>query len=216
MTIRRFFSTTDVQIACMADFLDALDPLTRSQEIRSLGRTEQAALFEAAAGFRPVELNDFVPDGTAPLEEIVHHGRNSLPLLSRFEKRFCRPEERAEELWGYNEFSLKRIVGPGYFIARRRSETEVVIDYTEVPPTRPQSWPRIVPNSVGLGRFVYQGLRDTIRGVSRHVTIGRAARGGRPLDNWFVLCRAVEPDTTGTSGRMARRRTGPSIRSDTC
>jgi hypothetical protein len=32
-------------------------------------------------------------------------------------------------------------------------------------------------------------MRDFLRGVSRHVSIGRATRGGKPLDNWFVLCR---------------------------
>jgi hypothetical protein len=28
-----------------------------------------------------------------------------------------------------------------------------------------------------------------VRAVSRHVSIGRAWRGARKLDNWFVLCR---------------------------
>jgi hypothetical protein len=28
-----------------------------------------------------------------------------------------------------------------------------------------------------------------VRGVSKHVSIGRAWRGTRVLDNWFVLCR---------------------------
>jgi hypothetical protein len=30
---------------------------------------------------------------------------------------------------------------------------------------------------------------DTLRRVSEHVTIGSAARGGKDLGSWFVLCR---------------------------
>jgi hypothetical protein len=30
---------------------------------------------------------------------------------------------------------------------------------------------------------------DVMRGVSTHVSIGRARRGGKMSDNWFVLCR---------------------------
>jgi hypothetical protein len=39
-----------------------------------------------------------------------------------------------------------------------------------------------------LSRFICTG-RDFMRGVSQHVTIGRATREGKPMDNWFVLCR---------------------------
>jgi hypothetical protein len=30
---------------------------------------------------------------------------------------------------------------------------------------------------------------DTLRRVSEHVTIGSAARNGRDLGSWFILCR---------------------------
>ena len=40
-----------------------------------------------------------------------------------------------------------------------------------------------------LARFIYHRTRDFMRGVSEHVTIGRATREGKPMDNWFVLCR---------------------------
>ena len=40
-----------------------------------------------------------------------------------------------------------------------------------------------------LGRFVYAGMIDIMRGVSTHVTIGRALKGGKFMDAWFVLCR---------------------------
>ena len=32
-------------------------------------------------------------------------------------------------------------------------------------------------------------LLDALRGVSKHVSIGRAIRNGKVQDNWFVLCR---------------------------
>ena len=36
---------------------------------------------------------------------------------------------------------------------------------------------------------VYGGTQDVLRGVSEHVAVGRAFKGGKPMDNWFVLCR---------------------------
>ena len=189
MAIHDFFLGETVDLAGLADFLDHLDSPTRTREVRSLGAREQARLFDAAEGFRPVHLADFVAAGTTPLSEVIHHGRNSLPAFCFFEKRFCIPEASRDELWGYNEQALKALTGPGYFIARQASEIEVVIDYCEVPPAKPASWPKILPNNARLSRFIYYRTRDFMRGVSRHVTIGRATRDGKPLNNWFVLCR---------------------------
>ena len=30
---------------------------------------------------------------------------------------------------------------------------------------------------------------DYLRKVSDHVSIGRAVKGGKAMDNWFLLCR---------------------------
>ena len=49
--------------------------------------------------------------------------------------------------------------------------------------------PAILPNDARLSRFVFNQTKDLVRGVSKHVSIGRASRGTRQLDNWFVLCR---------------------------
>jgi hypothetical protein len=189
MTIHDFFVHNSVDLPALASFLDQLEPPARRRQVRSLSPSQQAALFEAAAGFRPVRLTDFVPAGTRPLQEIIHYGRNSLPVFRFFEKRFCLPEAPRDELWGYNEWPFRALTGPGYFIARQASEFEVVIDYYVVPPAKPASWPPILPNSARLSRFVYYQTRDFMRGVSQHVTIGRATREGKPLDNWFVLGR---------------------------
>ena len=71
-------------------------------------------------------------------------------------------------------------------------ETERALDYLRVPPERPEHWPAILPNSARLSRFVYNGTRDILRGVSKHVTIGQAMKGGKPMSAWFVLCRDDE------------------------
>jgi hypothetical protein len=193
-TIHDFISGTNVDLPTLTIFLDSLDTDERVREVRSLTASEQALLFESVTGFHAVNLTDFVPEGTPLLQEVIHYGRNSLPTLRFFEKRFCMPETQPNELWGYNKHILKPLIGPGYFIVRQHSASEVMIDYTEIPPSKPASWPRVVPNSARLGRYVYDGLRDIMRGVSKHVTIGRATRQGQPVDSWFVLCRA-EPQT---------------------
>jgi hypothetical protein len=36
---------------------------------------------------------------------------------------------------------------------------------------------------------VYGFMVDTLRGVSEHVTIGCAARKGKEIGSWFILCR---------------------------
>jgi hypothetical protein len=70
---------------------------------------------------------------------------------------------------------------------------EVVFDYARLPPAKPDTWPAIRSNDAMRGRFVYGGgMHDVVRGVSDHVSIGRAFRRGKPLANWFVLCR-IDP-----------------------
>ncbi|MGH7857262.1 MAG: hypothetical protein ACREQY_08000 [Candidatus Binatia bacterium] len=192
MLVHGFFAGGRVDLEGLSRFLDDLSPGARVLEARSLTPKEQAMLFDAAAGFRPLTLDDFVAPAVAPLREVIHYGRNSLPVFRIFEKRFCRPDAAgARELWGYNEQAFKAFTGPGYFVARQENEREVMIDYCEVPPSKPDGWPTILPNSARLSRFIYYRTRDLMRGVSRHVTIGRATREGKPMDNWFVLCRGA-------------------------
>jgi hypothetical protein len=80
--------------------------------------------------------------------------------------------------------------GPGYFVAREDpARPEVLIDYREIPAEQPAGWPGLRSNERGLSRFVYGFMVDTLRRVSEHVTIGSAARNGRDLGSWFILCR---------------------------
>ena len=82
------------------------------------------------------------------------------------------------------------LTGPGYFVAREDPDRpEVWIDYNRLPPEHPAGWPETRRNDRGPARLVYGFMVDTLRRVSEHVTIGSAARKGRDLGSWFVLCR---------------------------
>lgn len=175
--------------------LDSLTSSVRIAESRALSGRAQARLFEAAQGYRPIGLADFVPADAAPLSEVPHFGRNSLLAFTHFAKVFCRPDGNVkDELWGYNRNPLQLIetvVGPGYYVAYPYSAPgEVLVDYLRVPPRKPRHWPPILSNSARLSKVVYNGTQDILRGVSTHVSIGRASRKGKIMDNWFVLCRA--------------------------
>lgn len=192
MSVHSFFKTGDkVDIHGLSEYLDRLGPASRVKAARELTAREQARLFEAARGFRPLAVHHFVPESVPPMTQVIHFGRNSLPLFRIFEKRFCRPggEFASIHLWGYNEQPFKAVTGPGYFTVRQENGDEVVIDYLQVPPFRPDGWPAILPNSARLSRFIYYQTRDVMRGVSEHVSVGRATRNDRQMDNWFVLCR---------------------------
>jgi hypothetical protein len=178
----------------VAAFLDALPSAERIAAVRTLGRSEQRRLYRAVDGFLPLRLADLVAPGRADLETVRHFGRNTLPAFRLFEKRFCRPPDadahKPAELWGFNFQALSFATGPGYFIAREDpGRPEVWVDYTAVPDSHPEGWPEVRRNEVGLSRFVYGHMVDTLRRVSEHVTIGSAARKGRELGSWFVLAR---------------------------
>jgi hypothetical protein len=178
----------------IAGFLDGLPSPERIAAVRSLGRSDQRRLYRAVDGFLPLRLADLVPPASADLETVRHFGRNTLPAFRLFEKRFCRPRgadaRKPGELWGFNFQTLSFATGPGYFVAREDpSRPEVWVDYTEVPKGHPEGWPEVRRNEVGLSRFVYGHMVDTLRRVSEHVTIGSAARKGRELGSWFVLAR---------------------------
>ncbi len=178
----------------IARFLDDLSHAERVEAIRAMGRGEQRTLNEAVDGFGSIRLSGLVVPSVDDLVEVRHFGKNSLPMFTHFEKRFCRPRDadrdRPTELYGYNHQALSGVTGPGYFVAREDpNRAEVFIDYRELPVESPPAWPRIHNNEAGLGRFVYGFMVDTLRRVSEHVTIGSAARHGKELGSWFLLCR---------------------------
>lgn len=178
----------------IADLLDVLGNEERLEVLRTLGAADQRRLWNVVEGFRPVRLTDLVPDKVGALVAVRHHGRNSLPLFSNFEKRFYRQEDAAPadpaELGGANFQSLSPLTGPGYFVASNDpNRPEVLIDYRRLPTRAPAGWPPIRDNEHGPSRLVYGFMVDTLRRVSEHVTIGSAARNGREMGAFFVLCR---------------------------
>lgn len=176
----------------LAEVLDGLGHRARVTTIRTWERDLMVKLYEAADGFKKLDLDHFVPADKAPLTEVIHYGKNSLPAFNIFEKRFAKPadESKKDSLLGYNQQNLIWAIGPGYFELRKAAKDgEIDIDYTKIPSEKVASWPAISPNKVKLGRFVYDGMIDVMRGVSTHVSIGRATKGGKNMDAWFVLCR---------------------------
>lgn len=191
---KRLLSESSFEPSRIAAFLDGLSHAERVAAIRSLGGRQQRNLYRGVDGFKPVTLEDLVPKRVDDLCTVRHHGKNSLPVFTNFEKRFFRPHPAAEngdaELYGFNFQALSPVTGPGYFTAREvRGRPEVAVDYNEVPRECPQGWPQIQSNRRGVSRLVFGSLIDTLRGVSDHVTIGSAARNGKDLGNWFILCR---------------------------
>ncbi len=172
--------------------LDELGHGARVWATRQWSRGTQARLWEAAKGFRPVTLDDYVPANVPPLVEVRTWGKNTLPAHTHFQKRFCKPSDPAKDrLIGFNFQSLSGFTGPGYYVAHPAQDAgEVDIDYTMVPKEKPDAWPPIQPNSARLGRFVYYGMIDVMHGISSHVSIGRARKKKNEwMDAWFVLVR---------------------------
>ena len=175
---------------------EAAGPAEQIAITEAIDRAGQERLWELAAG-RTVRLDELVPPGFEPLHPVIFHGKNSLPAVSRFQKRFCRPPPGTPgcELWGFNFQPLRWLVpltGPGYFVAYEVENQlgTIAIDYRRVPTARPADWPPIVDNSFRLSRFIYHGTVDYLRRISDHLLIGRATRGGTTeLPNWFLLCR---------------------------
>ncbi len=165
---------------------EKLDQTTTNERvdwIHSLGKSEQKQLFEMAKGaLSPAHFHG--EEG----EVVIHEGRNSLPLFTRFQKRVCLQGSQAQ---GYNENNIRWLVGPGHFLVRPSEDTEgeIWLDYYWVAESAPPEFPEACDNKKGLSRLVYADMIDVMRGVSQHVTIGRAVRGGKHTENYFVLCR---------------------------
>lgn len=178
--------------SALAAHLDAATEQQRLEQTLGLTSRQQAKLFEVVDRALPFALEDLTPSKGA-LEGVAHEGRNSLPAFRYFAKVFCVPDTGSTERWGYNRNPpfIQSTVGPGYFVAVQHGPNEVLIDYTLTPPRKPEAWPAIAHKYTKLSRFVFFGTQDVLRRVSEHVSIGRARRAGRWMDNWFVLCRTA-------------------------
>lgn len=188
--INAFLRADSIDLDGLEAALDAADHQTRLAATREWSGKLQSKLFEATEG-RAVTAAQVLP--TDELErEVIHHGTNTLPAFRQFQKRFCWVETgQGRQIIGYNHNSglVMTTVGPGYYVAYEDPDgPEFVVDYHQLPTTSPDFWPPIIKNTSRLGILVYAGMRDRLRRVSDHVTIGRAYKK-KPMNSWFSLVR---------------------------
>lgn len=173
----------------IAAHLDALAPYSRVDQVTAVGGNLIGRLYDAAAGNAPLDVEFLVPrkeTGT-----VIFEGRNSLPMFTRFQKRFARV---GEVVIGYNHQTMSVVTGPGYFVARPPTEgeahpDELFFDYTMDPPRsgKPVDWPTWKPNTAGLSRAVYAHMKDYCRRVANGVLVGKAYKNGVAQGAYFTL-----------------------------
>jgi hypothetical protein len=181
-----------IDLQRLGEILDGLGHEGRVHATMTWTKKQKEAIFEAAKGFRPLDLDFLVPSSVGNLVEVVHEGHNTLPMFSHFQKRFVKLEGEDFAVAGYNKQSMQAFTGPGYFVVTKGEgdhEGELVIDYTKVPRNKPPSWPEIRKNEGGIAGIVNGGMVDYLRGISSHVSIGAAYKDGKPRHQWFTLVR---------------------------
>ncbi len=182
-----------VDVERLREALSDSDERARVEAVRQLTKRDMAALWEGAEG-AVVTAEDFVPAGAALGVEVIHEGKNSLPVASCFQKRFTPAAGRPGVVYGYNHnwFNFTT-AGPGFFVGHHdAARGEFGLDYYQIPPADaplPAPWPAIRRNDFGLSTFIYARMIDYMRKVAEGVTIGRAWRAAERTDNYFVLAR---------------------------
>ncbi|MBK7579976.1 MAG: hypothetical protein IPI67_07185 [Myxococcales bacterium] len=173
--------------------LDRMDHKSRLYTTESATKEDMVALWELMKE-QPVDADHFVPSGVDAMKEVIHHGKNTLPAFTHFQKRFCRADDDSGDVYGYNFGSTLWLTGPGYFVAHAAKDekdppSEYLVDYTRIPPKKPDAWPDIRDNEGGISALVYGRMKDYMRKVSDHVSIGKAYKQGKAIGAYFMLCR---------------------------
>lgn len=161
-------------LTSLSKALDACSHEQRMAWVYRLDEPEQRVLYDLALG-----QNLSVDDLTAGEKQVVvHAGRNGLALFNRFEKHIAL---LGDEVVGYNNnddiagpfsFLLKRLIGPGHFIAYNGPDSDVWIDYRRIPTRRHPAFPPLIDNDHGTRALVFGNMVDKLRRVSTHVCIG--------------------------------------------
>ena len=187
-TLRELLDQPATTLADLQAHIASLDGKARIAECRKLGKRQQARLFELARDGGPLGPEDMVP--AAGGEPVPWFGKNTLPAFTHFEKHFRRHEGQIVG-FNHNPGVVTMVTGPGYYVCRVDDSrpNDLLIDYTKIPDAAPAGWPRVKKNSAGLSRFVYGNMYDYCRRVSDTVVIGAATRLGKPIGQYFVLCR---------------------------
>lgn len=173
-------------------FLDGLSPAARLEQVLSITGAGVGRLYHAVADAPALSLEEFFPQSVNGT--LIYEGRNSLPMFTRFQKRFARAP--SGEIVGYNHQTMSVVTGPGYFITKAPSGQgehgkEILFDYTERPTFFPEGWPAFKPNESGLSRFVYRNMKDYVRRVARGVVVGKAYELDVDKHAYFSLTRST-------------------------
>jgi hypothetical protein len=183
-------ASTPIDLHAVTAHLDGLDPEQRIDEVRQVPGSQQKRLFAASKGWRVLDFAYYVPTEKPERQFVRHLGKNSLPVFSHFEKRFARPTHESKVLWGFNHGPTMALIGPGHFIMREGpGEGELHVDYYSLPSERLDGAPPLKANDKGISNLVYGNMIDVLRGVSEHVSVGRAIKHGKETPNYFLLCR---------------------------
>jgi len=179
-----------IDLEAVTAHLNELDADQRVKEVREVPGSQQKRLFAAAQGWRALSFEYYVPRAKPEREFVRHLGKNSLPVFSHFEKRFARPDNESSVLWGFNHGPTMALIGPGHFVMREGPGAgELHVDYYSIPTERLNGAPPLKANDKGISNLVYGNMIDVLRGVSEHVSIGRAIKHGKETPNYFLLCR---------------------------
>ena len=180
------------QVPSLEALAPVLENLTHGERLAwayGLDEREQLALYALAEG-RELHVDALV--GQAG-DVLVFPGRNGLPAFNRFQKRFAR---LGGEVVGYNHndtlggplnFIVRRLIGPGHFVAYDGPDGDGVwIDYRRIPGERHPAFPPLVDNDHGVRALVFGNMVDVLREASPHVLIGNAYKDKGPASTWLA------------------------------
>jgi len=199
-TLKELVSRPSPDAGEIASFLDGLTLGDRIAAVRTLSGTAlQGALWKAAAGAPRVSTDEMVPPDYPVLRPAIFHGKNSLPAFTEFQKICFRPDDAsaASVAWGYNETSIRGLIGPGYYVLHDTPDAPLggaAFDYTRIPLKGLPAWPEVRTNNAGLSRFIYANMLDYMRRVASGVFIGSAVKGGREMNSYFIVVRELLAD----------------------
>ncbi len=179
----------------IAAFMNELSPRERVEQALGITGKRVGKLFHAVDGGPQLTIQHFVPDSTAAGRTVIFEGRNSLPMFTRFQKRFARVE--SGQVVGYNHQTMAFATGPGFFVVKEgqpeaRVHKELYLDYTDVPKEVPTGWPRFQSNTAGLSLLVYANMKDYMREIATNIYIGAAYKRGKDQGQYFILARQGE------------------------
>ncbi len=171
----------------ISSFLDGLSSGERLAEVLSVTGKRVGKLYDAVADGPPMRIEEFFPASVPDGKVLIYEGRNSLPMFSRFQKRFCR---KGSDIVGYNHQTMSFVTGPGWFVLEDGDAShpnELLFNYTKTPPHFPPEFPAYKPNEKGFSSMVYGGMKDYCRRVARGVVVGAAYRHEKTENAWFSL-----------------------------